>query len=186
MGIYRTVVETRYPGGGSPGFNTWLFRTGPQDGDPSIGDGALREFYGNIRTLMPSSVTVAYSGDWTKVSGDGDPYYDFAAASLQGDNSNGLLPPFVCAGLVHVLDGLPSKRYGRTFLGPLSRSVAGSDGNVDPGAREDIVGWAEDSLLIGGTGGGQFAVFSRSDNLYRDITGYRVPSEFWSLTSRRD
>lgn len=187
MAVWRTTVDIQYPGAGSPGTNTWLFRNAPTDSDPSVGHSALQAFYDELAGLTLTSVSFSSTGDWTRVSGsDGAAYSSLDSWRVPGTASGALLPPFCAIGLVEEVESLPRKRWGRAFLGPVAGGNSGNTGQVFPSTRTAVVDAAEGNLVEGLPSGGGFVVYSRTDGLYRDITGFSVPADFWSLTSRRD
>lgn len=188
MAIWRTVVQTSYVAPGGPGYMTFHFRDAggtqvPDDLAPALV--ALRDAFTAGRSIFPSNTRFSASGVWQEV--DGTREVTGTAWSVDGTNTSGSVMPGNVSVVIgwRTLDRTRSGR-GRTFLsGYLSSSSV--DGTPSPAVLTSAQAIAQGIVTFNsGLGDGAFVVYSRTQGIARDITGFAVRDVWASLRSRRD
>lgn len=191
MATYTFPVKLTYPGAGGPGYNIWHMRTtgdAPSTGDLDGLSDLVANFYSSISGLFPQGYTAQFEGVATTVGED--PVYDTSAEawSVAGAGSSAAIMPQATAICLTLRTSSASRSgRGRKFLGPMYSGVAAADGT--PGdsqlttIRDAAATLVEES---DGFGNGAIGVYSFSQSLFRDLTGYSVRDQFAVLRSRRD
>lgn len=190
MSIWQIPLAITWSGAsGSPGTNTWAYRVPTTVSDV---DGVLEQattdlgaFHQAIKTIYNSNVTVSTDGVWTGLGDDQGDSHDVAGFSVAGTGTSGFAPPSQCIILDRKASTGGRSGRGRVFLGPLSSSMVESNGTPVEDARAYVLAAAND-LLSPGPLDGAFCIWSRTDQVARDITSFSVPNIFGSLRSRRD
>lgn len=187
---YINVVTT-WGSTGSPGVNTWAYRTTGSDWAGQTENaglaGIVQDFYEAIQdTAFPDGVTISFDGLYHGLGTDEGDTLAGSGWSLEGGGGNPA-PRALC--IVANLLGATGGRRGRgkKFLGPLASQVFDGDGNLSPlwaggvaGELSNLVD-ASDSFANGALG-----VYSRLDNLFRDAVSSNVATNYGVLRSRRD
>lgn len=193
MGVYRFRVQYTYPGGGGPGYSLFHFRTtvdgGTElDADLTAARDALSAFFGAIRSLWPSTMTVSGDTSWVNVVTQEEAGRTSAFSYPGTSTATNYLPIATALVLSHYTSSRTRSGRGRTFIGPLAGSVADSAGAPTLAARTTLVTEATARLLtpFTGAGDGAFVVWSPTQQLARDVTQFRTGPKFAVLRSRRD
>lgn len=191
MAVFRASVSITSPDLGGVGANVWHLRTsdvGTTEGNVGVLMSALEAFYTDIAPLFPEDVTVRWDGSVQQILSaepvlleGGDDW------SVPGGTTSQGLPPANCLCMTWRTQLSTRSGRGRSFLGPIAEQHVGVDGRPTSTARDLLSGAASDFIdLFDSAGAGAFAVYSPTDEIARDITGYKVPTEFAVLRSRRD
>lgn len=187
--VFRYVVNLSYGSGGGPGVNVWHFR-GPSVGnDSQLVVNAINGFYGGLNNLMaPGMVVTGPSEVVAGIEGDSptfEPVTGWTVNAAAGSNTTA--PPVlqIVAGWRTALASRSGR--GRTFLGPFNTSVLDVNGTPTNSAI-GLVNEACQEIVDfnGGVDDGAIGVWSPTDGVIRDITGFRVRDTFAVLRSRRD
>jgi len=192
--IVRIPVEITGPALPDPGMNIWHARIG--DVDPTFPDDVdvvsewLHTFYGEIAGVYPSGTTISQSGEYVEV-GTSTPQTIAEGAGWSVAATGGADPmPAANALMVSWRTSLATRRgRGRTFLGPLVRTLAEPNGTPEEGNRSLVQ--AKVNALVATSaaatpGGKALGVWSPADAVLRDFISGNVPNRFGVLRSRRD
>lgn len=190
MAIIRFPVDITWPGTGGPGVNVWHFRTGGSDLDDSEVSGLsdiVHAFYADGWSIIaPTDAHASFAGLYYGVGlneGEASSVAPWSEAGAQPDPTL----PLATQVVVNWLTNSGGRRgRGKTFLGPVAASV-NADGSPN-GAYLNDVGTAAAALIESSDSlaNGAVAVWSPTDEVARDFTGYRMTSKFAVLRSRRD
>lgn len=191
MPTARIPIDITWSGTtGSPGVNIWHARVDSvADPNPDVQSMAdmLETFYGDIADLFPSTVVFHFAGEAAGVGDDNGDTFTADPWTVNGTNTVDFLPPANCV-LVQWRTGTGGRHgRGRTFLGPLARSLAEANGTPEEASRGEIQ--AAVDTLVGsseGFGNGALGVYSRTTDTFRDFQSGTVPNYFAVLRSRRD
>lgn len=199
MGVYRHTISIEHAAVRGTGSNTWHFRSAESELTvlgPLL-DGALTAlngFYGFFGTVMPTGTKLTSSGEWTRV--DEPEPTTVARPGWTINNTSGdaaVMPPSQCI-VVGWRTSTPTRGgRGRTFVGPLGKSVLQDDGtpstsalNYVKAAADGLVEWSDSAL------NGAFGVWSQGLSsvppapVFRDVVSASVKDKFAVLRSRRD
>lgn len=191
MPTIRIPVDLTWSGiSGSPGVNVWHARTGGT-GEPGDAVGeivtALEDFYTTIAEAFHSSVVISFAGEVQGVGDDAGDSFVAPTWSVPGTGGGNPLPPanaLLCSWRTG--SGGRSGR-GRTFLSPLSIGLNQNNGTPTEDARALVQGAIDDLVAFNeGENNGALGIYSRVDNVIRDITSGECPNYFAVLRSRRD
>lgn len=189
MAVWRTTLQTDYPGTGGPGYSTFHYRDDADGGLEAAlqnATDALMTAATLLRPQYPNTVRVGTEGLWTEV--DGDRFVDVNGSSFVGSLGSGtdMLPPATALVIAWGTASTSRSGRGRTFLSawPVGANVGGApDGDALAAARAmgaSIVGFN------GTVGNGAFVVYSPTQSISRDITRSKVDPQWKVLRSRRD
>lgn len=193
MAIWTSNVDLTWSGAsGSPGVNTWYFRT-PDDIVNSTGlaeaVSALEAFYEGFISCYPAGVVLSHSGEWRTVSLEEEEVDTFGTPwSINGTGSSGFTEPGLCLTLqVRAKSGGRSGR-GRKFLGPLAQGVVQDNGTPVEDRRGDVVASFNENIVgrFDEPADGAFVIWSRKDRVARDMVAGSCANVFAHLRSRRD
>lgn len=191
MASKQMVVNLTWTGAtGSPGTNTWHFRTTgafADTGEVEGLSGIVQDFYTALQGYFPSSLNIQMFGDITGVLTDEGSIQQITSWGLAGSGGTDYLPPATCGvASWRAATGGRSGR-GRTFLGPLSGEASGTNGAPSIAFAADLQAAIDDLVDAStGFGDGAVAILSRTDSLLRDIVIGQASAKFGSLRSRRD
>lgn len=191
MTIGYGVVTLNWDGNGSPGTNTWNMRTTGSDfanaEEPEDLMGLVEDFYNGMKTILRTGLVIAWDGVYHGLGIDQGDTKQFTPWSItvggQGDDA-----PEAIACVVQWGSASGGRRgKGRTFLGPLNKSMLNSVGQLDPTFTAPVQ-TAADALVSASSGfaNGALGVYSRVDNLVRDFTTATKSAKYGLLRSRRD
>ena len=167
--------------------NVWHIR---EDGDVIAQDlvDHLQDFYAALvpTTLLPQQWTAHFDGvavdEATSEIRSFTPWTEITGASGQTH------APLIAQCMLTLRTSSATKSgLGRKFLGPLAATAVQSDGSMTDAARNAVQA-AADVLLAASeaTIGGAFGVFSREQNLFRDLIAVQARDYIGALRSRRD
>lgn len=193
MPTYRATVLLRFAAGGGAGTNTWHFRTDNPIGienEPSTIMGWVRDFYTACAPFYPSSTVSSWDGSYTEVLTDAPAYSPPVTGwSVNGTNTDQGYAGAASMAVVTWRTELASRSgRGRTFVGPLAKSVIEGNGSLTTTALATLR--AAGAALVGQSntndGVGALGVFSPTQNVFRDMVGATVTDQVAVLRSRRD
>lgn len=177
-------------GTGSPGVNTWHFRTTgdfPSDTEAEGLSDIVQAFYNAIQSLAHVSVTWRFDGEIQGLGTDTGSTQVIDAWSVQGDTPGEVLPTAnqLVVGWRASTGGRRGR--GRTFIGPLHADTLDAD-SLPTQSAVDLLQNAATNVVNASTGftNGAVGVYSRTDDLVRDVVSATVRREFAVLRSRRD
>lgn len=148
---------------------------------------AVKDFYEDCGGIFPTGTEIKFDGQFTGV-GDAEGTYgagDAWTASLTGAGNP--LPPSQCICVNWRGESGDRSRRGRTFLGPLTIDCLESNGTVHPSPLTQVRDAA--TALVAASEGfndGAVVIYSRQENVSRDIVASAVSDQFAVLRSRRD
>jgi hypothetical protein len=203
MAIFRVPINLTFPGAGSPGANIWHIRTvtptsGSELSEANTLIGYLRAFYVAMQPYLALS-TVVSLGTVTEVGTAREIVPTMATVTSSGVDS----APQALAVVVTWRTTIAARRgRGRTFVGPITKSVLQTDGTIVDGTRTTMA-TAAGALVTSsmGFGNGAVGVYGYNDaktpgkenprnpadaRVFRDFTGYQIRDLFGVLRSRRD
>lgn len=191
VGSYTLPVSlTWLDGGGSPGQNTWHIRTATPVFDPTEGEevsGFIRDFYTALQGIFPDDLNIQMFGDLTGILGNEGDMITVDSWGLGGTGGTHHLPNANC--LLANFRGDTGGRSGRgkVFLGPIVSSTAKDDGTPTTAVLTTLNNAISDLVDSSDSfGSGAVGIFSRKENIIRDITSGAASSKFAVLRSRRD
>jgi len=191
MPTFRIPVNIEWDGAsGSPGVNVFHGRSDTDEGtDETLGDlaGMLQSFYDGIKGAFPSSLEFSFLGEATGVGDDTGEAYSADPWTVTGTAGSSYLPPALTMLVAWRTAGAGRSARGRTFLGPISGGLTDNDGT--PSASTIAAIQAEvDDLISNSTNyfNGALGIYSRTQNIFRDLVSGEVPNYFAVLRSRRD
>lgn len=189
--LLRANVKITHPVLPNPGLNTWHFRIDTEN--PVLGDVAgvvnmLHDFYDALLTdVLAQGAQFAYDGVMTTVEAEPRAFGGLGPWTSGNAGSSATLPPANCLVIGWTTGTATRNGRGRTFLGPIQQAANDATGTVSTGAlaaaRAQAANLVADSQAAAN---GAIGVYSRSENLLRDITGAVVHDKFAVLRSRRD
>jgi hypothetical protein len=188
MATYQYIVDLTWPGSGSPGISAWNFRAEGSVGSSEQGPvDAIRDYWGDVLGSgylidamfargRAECVNVA-----TKEIVPVTPWVRESTATA----GNYAGPLMMCSTLL-TASATRSGR-GRKFLGPVTAGSMSADGSPVAGAVTAFQ-TAGDDLVSTSSGLTQSAVgvYSPTEGIFRDLTGWRQRDYFAVLRSRRD
>lgn len=185
-----TVNLTWTAGGGSPGTNTWHLRsTGEFGPGGDFGDLSLmiRDFYTDCQAFFPNDLNIQMFGELRGILGDEGKMTTVDSWGLAGSAGSNHLPNAnaLCATWRGDTGGRSGR--GRTFLGPIGPATATTVGQPTAGTIDTLQD-AINTLVESSDSfdNGAIAIYSRKDNILRDITSGKASPKFAVLRSRRD
>lgn len=194
MSIWRIPIRIESPSMPGPGFNIWHARVGGVIGD--AGDeintiaGWLNEFYSAVDGLMPSGGSINFDGEVQQL------------ATTEPGVPSGVTTWTI--GTAGAAEGLPAantlvigwqtslanrKGRGRTFIGPLVRTISEANGTPEESQRaflQTAVNVLVQHSLDQQNAGLALGVWSPTDGVLRDFVSGQVKNKFGVLRSRRD
>jgi len=191
MATWMIPIRLVYPLIGQPGVNVWHARTTGDFPSESELDGLadlLLDFYNGINGLFPDSYSAHFDGVATTVEAEPQVQSDFTPWTAPGTaGSGGYLPTAAQICVTLRTSSASRSGRGRKFLGPISSVNLQSDGTPSAAALV-LVSNAMNALVSASTGftNGAIGVYSPTDALFRDLTGFSVADQFAVLRSRRD
>lgn len=176
---------------GGPGVNVWHLRT-TGDSEDTVDIAALSEivhtFYSDISAAFPTGFTAAYAGVATSI--EADPVTNTGADAWVVPGSSGsvdTLPPATQLVVTMRTPSATRSGRGRKFFGPLITGMKEPNGTpaatcltLFTDAFTDLVSSSE-AFTNGAVG-----VWSPTQSLFRDVTGFSIADRFAVLRSRRD
>lgn len=191
MAVYRTSVAIESPDIGGVGANVWHLRTsdtGPDQDQVNLLMQGLKGFYQDVAPVFPEDVTIRWDGSAQQILSAEPGLVEGATAwSVPGGTTSQGLPPANCLCITWRTSLSTRSGRGRTFLGPVAEEHVDAGGRPTTTIRTLLQSAAAEFIdSFDSIGAGAFAVFSPTDNVARDITGARIPTEFAVLRSRRD
>lgn len=148
---------------------------------------SVKEFYEAISGVFPTGTAIRFDGQF---AGVGDDEGEFGAgdawtATLIGSGSP--LPPSQCLCVNWRGQSGDRSRRGRTFIGPLNTDTLESNGTVTESTltvcRNAAAQLVADSE---GFNDGAVGIWSRQEQVFRDMVGSQITDKFAVLRSRRD
>lgn len=191
MGIFRAHVSFIHPVMPDPGVNTWHVRLDTDN--PNAGDmvglaGHLATFYVDmVSAVLADGAAYTYDGLLTAV-GDNPETFDTGNSWAAGNaGSSATLPGANCIAVTWRTAVASRHGKGRSFMGPIKAAVADTNGTVTTSpltaARAAATALASSNA---GIPDGAWGVYSREQNIIRDITSATIKDKFAVLRSRRD
>jgi hypothetical protein len=175
---------------GSPGANIWHVRgdvtSGPGNDIQAMVD-AIRDFYAECAGLFPNTMRARFYGEGSGVGDDAETFFPLTGWTVDGTGTNEYMPPATALCVTWRTSSGGRNGRGRTFLGPLATSFSEGNGTPDEPARAGVQ-TAVDNLVetSDSFANGAVGIYSRLENVLRDIVSGTVPNEFAVLRSRRD
>lgn len=192
MGLYRIIVNIEHPAAVGPSMNVWHYRTNlsptadPPDADLENAFAPLQAFYTAWQADAAGGTVFTCSGTATRVTDDlevsTDEGWGFTVSST--DPAMGSQTAFVIGWRTSVGG---RRGRGRTFCGPLATGATSANGTPSATALGHFAD-AGDVIVdhnVAELGNGAFVVFSRLDNVGRDITAHRERDVFAVIRGRR-
>lgn len=191
MPVYRVPVSLSYAGPGSPGVNVLHIRTAgvPLEGDTERENAmvAIRNFYASTSLLYHASTVIRFPTELVDVE-DNEIVSVAARNEISGaGTATVMLPPASCICVSWKSSSATRAGRGRTFLGGLSSTVLDANGGIRSQNRTSTLAAAQ-ALIDASTSaeGWSLAVYSRTQQVARDVVGATIGTQFASLRSRRD
>jgi len=189
MPIFRVPVTIDWTtAGGGPGKNILHVSTQPggQPGDLGEAITALASFYDKLKTLYPSSATITV-GDGVIEDPLGSPSYaDVEPIVVPGMGSAVIGPTLLTLVASWRTSSATRSGRGRTFIGPLVKTVQDTDGTVNGAdltiARDAVTDLVDDSRSANGWALG---ILSTKDGTFREVLQGVVHDRWGVLRSRR-
>lgn len=190
MPTVRIPIDLQWTGAsGSPGANVFHGRIGAELGgsiDLGLLTGILETFYTGVALAMPQGLDISYAGFAYGVGDDTGSEYTSDAWEVSG-NVPSFAPPGLAVQCTWKTQSGGRNGRGRTFLGPMGGSVVQADGSLDNATRETIQGLCDDLVESSDSfANGALGVYSRVENIFRDVTSSVVSDRFAMLRTRRD
>lgn len=187
----RLAVDLSWTGAtGSPGVNVWHIRfenASAPGGDQDAMVEAIRDFYVATRGSYPTAVNIRFNGEIHGVGDDAGNLYTADTWSTTGSGINGFLPPAVCTLVSWRTSSATRSGRGRTFIGPMSATILETNGTPDEGFRAGTQAAVDDLIETSDSfANGAVGIYSRTENVFRDLVSGDVPNYFAVLRSRRD
>lgn len=191
MPTFRTTVEIASPFLGGTGVNTWHMRTAggglPDSGILTTLLGRLQTFYGDLIGYMAGGTVVTASGEFVEVGTDDPTFIDIEGWSDTQGSLLDPLPPATALCVTWRTNSATRSGRGRSFFSPLATTTLQDNGTPDETFRGALIDACANLVNAqSGPSDGAIGVYSQTQGLIRDITGYGVPNEFAVLRSRRD
>lgn len=191
MPSVRIPIDLTWSGAtGSPGVNIWHARL---DEDPFVEADMndildmLKAFYDEVGNASPNTMLIEFRGEAQGILGAEGDTFSGTPWAVGGSGGAGFLPPMDCMYVNWGTSTGGRSGRGRTFIGPLATVVGESNGTPSETYRGALQGAADDLIAASsGFSNGALGIFSRTDNVIRDLTTADVPNKFASLRSRRD
>lgn len=192
MPSYAAQVDIDFPIGSGGGTNVWHFRTGVDflpDDDINPIMGWVEDFYQAVAQVVPSGTTFSWDGQIREILTSAPAYTPAATGwSVTGTVQGSTYTAAAGQACVTWRSELASRSgRGRTFIGPLASTSVEANGTLSSNALLSLRNAA--SALVGQSNTndnvGALGVFSRTDNLLRDIVGSSVTDQVAILRSRR-
>lgn len=147
----------------------------------------IRDFYDDIKGILPTTYTVRFAGEAQGVGAEQGDTFEADPWTVTGTAAFGYAPP--ADALLVKWSALTGGRRGRgkTYLGPLTIWALEDNGTPKEEVRSSVQA-AADALVSASLSdlNGAVGVYSRVDGLFRDFASATVPNSFASLRSRRD
>jgi hypothetical protein len=185
--VFRYAVQIDYPDGGGPAYNLWHLRGDTIGADVQLGIDAIQGFYNALLAYYQGGAVITGPDEVTAGIEGGSPTFEavdgFSLGPVAGTST---LAPVLQAVVGWRTASATRSGRGRTFVGPLAVAASDADGTPSGGFITAMQNAAQvivdnnDALDTGAVG-----VWSPTQNLLRDITGYRVRDVFAVLRSRR-
>lgn len=191
MTIARVPVTVAWNyGTGSPGANVWHLRwDGPLEGSAQVQTllDLIEDFYTGVASNMTTGVDIDFDGEIQGLGLEQGNTATYNAFHVDGAIAGNPLPTSQQIVVAWKTQSGGRRGRGRTFVGPLAVNTLQTDGRPFQSAVDDIQA-AADALVSGSVavGNGAVGVFSRLDNVVRDVTSAEVDREYAVLRSRRD
>lgn len=191
MATYRMPVEITWTqASGSPGANIWHVRTTGSVGDSGEAQGLsdiVRDFYTAIQGFFPSPVNISFNGEFQGVGDDTGSSAITTPWGIDGTADPEFLPPANCLLAAWGTSGGGRSGRGRTFIGPLGTGNAEDNGTPVEAARSELLAAMEDLIESSDSfANGAVGIYSRTQDVFRDVVSAKVPNYFAVLRSRRD
>ena len=176
---------------GSPGVNIFHGRVVADTFDPNPDLNSLstmlNTFYEAVSDIFPGFVTIRFDGEAAGVGDDAGNTYSSPAWTVNGSGGANFLPPANAMLVSWRTSTGGANGRGRTFLGPLDTGTNQDNGTPTEGTRDSVQA-AANALVTSSQsfGNGAIGVYSRTTNVFRDVTSANVPNLFAVLRSRRD
>lgn len=191
MPIYRGTVVVSHPSLGGKGTNSWHIRTlstgGPGDTSLQALTDMLGTFYNTAIGNFAGGASASFDGQWIRVDDGSSDIRTATGWTKTNATSQAPLPPADCIVVAwHTTSAAKSAR-GRTFLGPYGTNTLENDGAPKSVVVADLSA-AASAFIAGFAGGadGAFVVWSKKENIARDIVAGAVKRKYAVLRSRRD
>lgn len=190
MPLYRYPVALTYATGSKRGVNTWHLRTGAPlvPGAPTLGT-IIQNFYTACKAIFPSDMHADFEGVVTEVGTETPSIVPAIPTwTVSGTGTAGQYHGAGVGYCVSWRSSLATRRgRGRTFLSPVALvAISGADGTPTDTNLTAVRNAA--SALVSASladGNGAIVVFSPTDNVGRDVVGYKVNDKIAWLSSRR-
>ena len=188
---FRAVVTIDNAVLGGKGTNTWHARPG----SPDIGRagfledlmGLVETFYTGIGFIFPGGTTLAFDGVFTGVGNDAGTYFETDPWTVAADGTGGSLPPANAICFNWIGSGGDRSKRGRSFIGPIGTQYLQPDGTIATLQLADLRSAA--AALVSASEGfanGALGIWSRQEDLFRDMVSSGLRDQFAVLRSRRD
>lgn len=189
MAVWRTTIQTDYPGTGGPGYSTFHYRDDADGGLEAALQAAtdrLIAAYTLVRPVVPATVRMGTEGLWVEV--DGDRFVDVDGSSVTGSlaQPGELLPPATTLVVSWGTASNSRSGRGRTFLSGFT-TLSNAAGVPTTAALTAVRAMGSNLVSFNETvGNGAFVVYSPTQQISRDITRSKVDPQWKVLRSRRD
>jgi hypothetical protein len=191
MPTFRIPVDLEWSGAsGSPGVNVWHVRgevvAGPGNDIEAMSE-AIHQFYEDCTGLFPNTMRCRFQGEAHGVGDDSETLLSLPSWTVDGTATAEYLPPATALCVSWRTSSGGRNGRGRTFLGPLARTINEGNGTPDEAGRAGVQDAVDALVETSDTfANGAVGIYSRLEDTFRDIISGTVPNEFAVLRSRRD
>lgn len=191
MSVFTLPVRLTFPVGSGGGTNTWHIRVSqPVDQDVKIKQAAgwIKDFYTQFAPRLCTGTKIDWDGSYRNADGtptDGGQTDGAWHLDAGGGDGSGPAPAMVCVTWKSSVASRSGR--GRTFVGPLAPNAFQGDGTLDAGLLAAVRQGA-DMLIASSKGnldGTAVCVYSKLQNIARDVVGQNVNDKVAVLSSRR-
>lgn len=188
MAALKGIVNISHPSVHGPACNVWHLRWGGDGAGAALIDGAnaLEDFYGALTAWTAGGANFSFDGNWQDVESE-EVFNEGGTFSVTAGTSAPALPSSTALVVGWGTTGGGRRGKGRTFISPMDVASCAADGT--PSAPCLAAFRSAAATLVTASAAidaGALGVYSREDNVIRDLTSSRVRNVYGVLRSRRD
>lgn len=190
MATWRAAVSVSHGALGGTGSNTWHLRTPVEvfnaiDANTLLG--VIETFYTDVASVIGTGTTIRFDGTLIGVGASDGEFQEIDPWTVVGASNSAILPPANCVCFNWGGQSGDRSKRGRTFLGPIGRAAAGDDGTIEDATLTFLRLKAANLVSASaGLGNGAVGIWSRQEQVFRDVVDSAVSDQFAVLRSRRD